>query len=96
MKKIFEDKTKHLQDGETEGTTRDTDDVVVDSNDNELEGVFGSNGDLAGSKTLASQIQRVVVQGNVGKLAVVGRAHGVDIVHVKRVRVHVVTSGSWD
>ena len=76
-----------LKDGETKGTTADTDDVVVDSKDNSLPGTTDS-----GNSANISCVNTAHVKGDVGELAVVGRAERVDIVHVERIAVHVVAS----
>ena len=71
---------------------------MVQSADDGLVGVVDGaaiGGDLAriGGQSLALRAQ---IQGYVGQLAKVGRTQGVDVVHVQRVRVHVVTSGGGD
>ena len=96
-------KTVHLQHWETESTTANTDDVVVDSHNQTLE-----RGTSAGNRSLVSGLLGIDVGGgletrralhdkrDVGELTVVGRTKGVDVVHVERVAVHVVTSLTGD
>lgn len=78
-----------LEDRKAKCATRDTDHVVVNGDDNALEGRAGvGNGYLAGAGADRNSIH---IKGNVSKFAVIGRAHGVDVVHVDGVRVHVIT-----
>lgn len=91
---------KCLQHGETQGTTANAHNVVVDGSEHELEllgnlvtvgGILllgasgGGGGDLRVSGGLGNDR-------HVGELAVVGRTHGVNRHEVKGVSVHVVAS----
>ena len=69
---------------------------MVDSAHNELVSVAGDGGELLGLETQVADVDSGPVQSDVGELAVVGRAHGVDVVHVERVAVHVVASRLGD
>ena len=93
-----------LQHREAEGASADTDDVVVNGRDNELEelGVVSTGewrsrrrqGSTEGSGNSRGRSLRD--DGDVGKLAVVSGAHRVEADEVKRVRVHVVASVERD
>jgi hypothetical protein len=76
----------NLENGETQSTSGDTDNVVVDSSNNEFVGVtvlcaIIGNGYLSSNRLNAY----------VSKFAVVGRSHRVKTEEVKRVRVHVIS-----
>ena len=89
----------YLEDWETEGTTRDTDDVVVDCGDDELIRLDEVGTTACSAKALSggySGCGGLWDDRNVGELTVVSRAHGVKADEVEGVRVRVVARLGWD
>jgi hypothetical protein len=73
----------NLENGETQSTSGDTNNVVVDSGNNEFKSrtFTGINNFLSSNRLNAY----------VSKFAVVGRSHRVKTEEVKRVRIHVIS-----
>jgi hypothetical protein len=90
------------QNRETESTTTDSDDIVVNNSGNEFVVLLGADGVGVVDGTISSGVEgdgfggSVGDEGDVGELAVVGGTLGVEAVEVQGVGVLVVTSDGGD